>query len=98
MGEAKRRGSRVERQSKAIDHHDKWEGDYQNGAGSNYPPNELIFRHHIERINPKAINPNWVYWMLAMLWNAKEKGLPIRKEYIAKIQEKLVEPPMELPE
>lgn len=61
-------------------------------------PNELIFRHYIEARKPKALNPQWVFWMLAMLYDVNEKKKQFNTEFLKDHPHAQTEPEMEASE
>lgn len=82
MGEAKRRGTRAERIEQA------------NGSAK-YPPNEWILRDYIERKGAKALNPQWVFWMLRMLYDARRQKRCFDAAFLKQHPESKHEPEME---
>jgi len=61
-----------------------------------YPPNEVIFRDYIERRAPKSLNPQWVFWMLAMLYEANQHKQAITDVFLKAHSLAKQEPPIEL--
>jgi hypothetical protein len=44
--------------------------------------NEHILAEYIKEKNPQSICPDWVIWMLDLLWDANKHGLKINPEWL----------------